>query len=167
MEDYSDLHLIFEDYIPVKCFNILGEPPNFRKTLYGINEQYFRTIDDLIDYCIKMGFSNEYVNFCSFKVTYLKKYGGYNDVFLKTFCKNLENPLRNSYSLLMTVISAEEYGVYNYNESIYYNKNIWRIVEGSLRSMCMAFKNKGINYIDDIYFKTDVRNEKVYKKIRR
>ena len=167
MEDYCDLNLIFEDFIPVDCFNILGEPPRPSKILYGINEQYFRTVDDLIEYCDKMMFSIDYVRNCSFKVIYLNRYGGYDDVFLKTYSKNLFNPLKNSFSLLLTVIDRDGYGVYNYKDSLLFRDNVWTYVKGSLRSLHDAFKHKGVNYRNDIYYKTDVRNELVYKKLYR
>ncbi len=130
--------------------NLLKEMSEPEMRLYFIGNNYFQSIDELLQYCkVNKLSTNE-----SGILEYYKNLAGRSDVIKKQ---------SNATFMLYTVIDEDGYGIYNYERSIYRGQFTWEYSHGSIREMYKPFRERGIIFEDDIYAKQDDENKQLLK----
>ena len=130
--------------------NPLSEIPEADMRLYSIGNDYFESIDELLKYCRKNHKTSEGLTI----LDYYKNLAGRSDVI------RVQN---NKTSIMYSAVDEDGYGLYNNKRSIYKGKFIWEYNYGSIRSLYKPFKERGIDFVIDVYGKIDERVEKRLK----
>ncbi len=133
--------------------NPLMEMPEPEMRLYFIDDNYFQTIDELLQYCRVNRLSTNGLGI----LEYYRNLAGRKDVIKKQ---------SNTIFMLYTAVDEDGYGIYNYERSVYRGKFTWEYSHGSIREMYKSFRDRGIVFEDDIYAKQDERNKQLVKMCR-
>lgn len=133
--------------------NPLSEIPVPEMRLYFVDENYFESIDELLIYCRMNKLSTKGLNV----IDYFRSLAGCSDVIRKS---NSET------SMLYTAVDEDGYGLYNDERSIYRGEFIWEYNHGNIRRLYEPFKERGINFENDIYGKMEERNQYILKYCR-
>ena len=120
MDNYRNLRLFFEDKVPERVLDAFGFLPKPNTVLYGIGVNCFGTMDDFIHYCSQLSLSNEYIEACSYRISYFKRYAGYENVFLKTYNKDYLKPFVNKFSTMFTINSESDYKIFDFCNGFYF-----------------------------------------------
>ena len=131
----------------------LLELPTPEMRLYFVDDNYFESIDELLMYCRINKISTKGLNI----IDYFRSLAGRADVIRKS---NSET------SMLYTAVDEDGYGLYNNKRSIYRGEFIWESNYGSIRELYKPFKERGINFDNDVYGKIDERNQHILKYCR-
>ena len=67
---------------------------------------------------------------------------------------------------MYTAVDEDGYGIYNNTRSVYRGEFIWEYNYGSIRDLYKPFKERGIDFVNDVYGKIDERVEKRLKYFR-
>ncbi len=131
-----------------KKFNI----PQSEMLLYGIDENYFETAEELLLYCKQKNLS--LTSACILE--YLRHFNGYSDVIKKT-------KLNGNFNLYI-VLDAKHYDIDNYKRinNGFSFKNIH--VNGEVKDIYDEFKYRGINFENDIYNKKIKEKKKMLQR---
>lgn len=152
MEKASSSIVRMIDGNPVNV-NPLSEIPIPEMRLYFVDENYFESIDELLMYCRINKISTKGLNI----IDYFRSLAGHSDVIRKS---NSET------SMLYTAVDENGYGLYNNKRSIYRGEFIWEYNYGSIRELYKPFKERGVNFDNDVYGKIDERNLHILKYCR-
>lgn len=132
----------------------LTDMPEFKMRLYGFQDTFFDTEDELIEYV--KNHNSTVDNVCV--IDFLGDVAGQSDVIRITS--------KSGKQILYTVVDEDGYGIYNQERSIYKGEYVWEYNYGSISKMYSAFRDRGIIFEDDVYSKIDKRNQKVLKMCR-
>lgn len=130
--------------------NPLSEIPEPDMRLYSIGNDYFESIDELLEYCRKNHKTSEGLTV----LDYYKNLAGGSDVIRKQ---------NNKTSIMYTAVDEDGYGLYNNKRSIQKGKFIWEYNYGNIRNLYKPFKERGIDFVIDVYGKIDERNQRILK----
>ena len=130
--------------------NPLSEIPEPDMRLYSIGNDYFESIDELLEYCRKNHKTSEGLTV----LDYYKNLAGGSDVIRKQ---------NNKTSIMYTAVDEDGYGLYNNKRSIQKGKFIWEYNYGNIRNLYKPFKEKGIDFVIDVYGKIDERNQHILR----
>ena len=130
--------------------NPLSEIPEPDMRLYSIGNDYFESIDELLKYCRKNHKTSEGLTV----LDYYKNLAGGSDVIRKQ---------NNKTSIMYTAVDEDGYGLYNNKRSIQKGKFIWEYNYGNIRNLYKPFKERGIDFVIDVYGKIDERNQRILK----
>lgn len=130
----------------------LPEIPTPEMRLYFVDENYFESIDELLVYCRINKISTKGLNI----IDYFRSLAGHSDVIRES---NSET------SMLYTAVDEDGYGLYNNKRSIR-GEFIWEYNYGSIRELYKPFKERGVNFDNDVYGKIDERNQHILKYCR-
>ena len=130
--------------------NPLSEIPESDMRLYSIGNDYFESIDELLEYCRKNHKTSEGLTI----LDYYKNLAGRSGVI------RVQN---NKTSIMYSAVDEDGYGLYNNKRSIYKGKFIWEYNYGSIRNLYKPFKEREIDFVIDVYGKIDERVEKRLK----
>ena len=130
--------------------NPLSEIPEPDMRLYSIGNDYFESIDELLKYCRKNHKTSEGLTV----LDYYKNLAGGSDVIRKQ---------NNKTSIMYTAVDEDGYGLYNNKRSIQKGKFIWEYNYGNIRNLYKPFKEKGIDFVIDVYGKIDERNQHILR----
>lgn len=133
--------------------NPLIEMPKPEMRLYFIGNNYFQTIDELLQYCRVNRLSADGLG----TLDYYRNLADCSDVIRKSNSTTL---------MLYTAVDENGYGIYDYKESVYCGKFIWKYNHGSIREMYKPFRNRGIVFENDIYAKQEAKNKQLLKIFR-
>ena len=133
--------------------NPLSEIPEPDMRLYSIDNDYFESIDELLKYCRKSHKTSEGLTV----LDYYKNLAGCSDVIRMQNSKT---------SMMYTAVDEDGYGIYNNKRSIYKGKFIWEYNYGSIRYLYKPFKERGIDFVNDVHGKIDERNQSILKYCR-
>ena len=135
-----------------KNVNPLKTYPKSQMTLYGIYGHYFETEKELQEYCKKSNFPFDK----TYILEFLGNVAGKKDV--------IRESNRTGRFALYTVIDEDGYAVYNKDRSFYRGEFVWEYNYGDIREMYKAFRDKGIEFENDVYKKVDDLYQKIFKK---
>lgn len=111
--------------------NPLSNIPIPDMRLYFVDDNCFKSIDELLMYCRWNKKSTERLNI----LDYYRNLAGRSDVIRKS----------NSHSsMLYSAVDENGYGIYNNKRSVYRGEFIWEYNYGSIRELYRPFKEKGI-----------------------
>lgn len=149
---------IYESMINVKDGepvnkNPLSEIPEADMRLYSIGNDYFESIDELLKYCRKNHKTSEGLTI----LDYYKNLAGRSDVI------RVQN---NKTSIMYSAVDEDGYGLYNNKRSIYKGKFIWEYNYGSIRNLYKPFKERGIDFVIDVYGRIDEREQNILRYIK-
>ena len=113
----------------------------------------FESIDELLKYCRKSHKTSEGLTV----LDYYKNLAGCSDVIRMQNSKT---------SMMYTAVDEDGYGIYNNKRSIYKGKFIWEYNYGSIRYLYKPFKERGIDFVNDVHGKIDERNQSILKYCR-
>lgn len=130
--------------------NPLPELPAPEMRLYSIGNDYFESIDELLEYCRKNHKTSEGLNV----IDYYRNLAGRFDVIRKS---------SNKTSILFTAVDRDGYGLYNNEISIYRGEFVWEYNYGSIRELYKPFKERGVNFENDVYGKIDEDDRQILK----
>lgn len=130
--------------------NPLSEISEPDMRLYSIGNDYFESIDELLKYCRKNHKTSEGLTV----LDYYKNLAGRSDVI------RVQN---NKTSIMYSAVDEYGYGIYNNTGSAYRGKFIWDYNYGNIRNLYKPFKERGIDFVIDVYGKIDERVEKRLK----
>lgn len=133
--------------------NPLSEIPEPDMRLYSIGNNYFESINELKNYCRKNHKTSKGLTV----LDYYKNLAGSSDVIRKQ---------NNKTSIMYTAVDEDGYGIYNNTRSVYRGEFIWEYNYGSIRDLYKPFKERGIDFVNDVYGKIDERVEKRLKYFR-
>ena len=133
--------------------NPLSEIPEPDMRLYSISNNYFESINELKKYCRKNHKTSKGLTV----LDYYKNLAGSSDVIRKQ---------NNKTSIMYTAVDEDGYGIYNNTRSVYRGEFIWEYNYGSIRDLYKPFKERGIDFVNDVYGKIDERVEKRLKYFR-
>lgn len=133
--------------------NPLSEIPEPDMRLYSIGNNYFESINELKKYCRKNHKTSKGLTV----LDYYKNLAGSSDVIRKQ---------NNKTSIMYTAVDEDGYGIYNNTRSVYRGEFIWEYNYGSIRDLYKPFKERGIDFVNDVYGKIDERVEKRLKYFR-
>lgn len=133
--------------------NPLSEIPEPDMRLYSIGNNYFESINELKKYCRKNHKTSKGLTV----LDYYKNLAGSSDVIRKH---------NNKTSIMYTAVDKDGYGMYNNTRSAYRGEFIWDYNYGSIRDLYKPFKERGIDFVNDVYGKIDERVEKRLKYFR-
>lgn len=134
--------------------NPLPELPIPEMRLYFVDENYFESLDELLTYCRINKISKKELNI----IDYFRNLAGHSDVIRRSNSKT---------SMLYTAVDEDRYGLYNNKRSIYRGEFIWEYNHGSIRELYEPFKEREINFDNDVYGKIDERNQHILKLHRK
>ena len=146
---------IYESMIKVKDGepvnkNPLSEIPEPDMRLYSIGNNYFESINELKKYCRK----NHKTSKGLIVLDYYKNLAGRSDVI------RVQN---NKTSIMYSAVDEYGYGIYNNTGSAYRGKFIWGYNYGNIRNLYKPFKERGIDFVIDIYGKIDEREQNILR----
>ena len=146
---------IYESMIKVKDGepvnkNPLSEIPEPDMRLYSIGNDYFESIDELLKFCRKKHKTSEGLTV----LDYYKNLAGRSDVIRKS---------NSQLSILYTAVDKDGYGMYNNTRSAYRGEFIWDYNYGSIRDLYKPFKERGIDFVIDVYGKIDESEQNVLR----
>ena len=153
-EKLRKIHELRKEEITYKNpLKILPKPIKRLYDIRGLNSIYFDDEQDLLNY-IKENriYQNIYV------IDYLGSVADREDVFKVTSANS---------SKLYTPIDRDGYATYNEERSSKSGKYIWEYEYGSMKDICLAFKNVGVILNNDIYGKLDEEYEMINKIFRK
>lgn len=130
--------------------NPLSEIPESDMRLYSIGNDYFESIDELLEYCRKNHKTSEGLTI----LDYYKNLAGRSDVI------RVQN---NKTSIMYSAVDEDGYGLYNNKRSIYKGKFIWEYNYGSIRNLYKPFKEREIDFVIDVYGKIDEREQNILR----
>ena len=130
--------------------NPLSEIPEPDMRLYSIGNDYFESIDELLKYCRKKHKTSEGLTV----LDYYKNLAGRSDVIRKQ---------NNKTSIMYTAVDEDGYGIYNNTRSAYRGEFIWEYNYGSIRDLYKPFKERGIDFVIDVYGKIDESEQNVLR----
>lgn len=130
--------------------NPLSEIPESDMRLYSIGNDYFESIDELLEYCRKNHKTSEGLTI----LDYYKNLAGRSDVI------RVQN---NKTSIMYSAVDEDGYGLYNNKRSIYKGKFIWEYNYGSIRNLYKQFKEREIDFVIDVYGKIDEREQNILR----
>ena len=130
--------------------NPLSEIPEPDMRLYSIGNDYFESIDELLKYCRKKHKTSEGLTV----LDYYKNLAGRSDVIRKS---------NSQLSILYTAVDKDGYGMYNNTRSAYRGEFIWDYNYGSIRDLYKPFKERGIDFVIDVYGKIDESEQNVLR----
>lgn len=130
--------------------NPLSEIPEPDMRLYSIGNNYFESINELKKYCRKNHKTSKGLTV----LDYYKNLAGGSDVIRKQ---------NNKTSIMYTAVDEDGYGLYNNKRSIQKGKFIWEYNYGNIRNLYKPFKERGIDFVIDVYGKIDERNQRILK----
>lgn len=130
--------------------NPLSEIPESDMRLYSIGNDYFESIDELLEYCRKNHKTSEGLTI----LDYYKNLAGRSDVI------RVQN---NKTSIMYSAVDEDGYGLYNNKRSIYKGKFIWEYNYGSIRNLYKPFKERRIDFVIDVYGKIDEREQNILR----
>lgn len=133
--------------------NPLSEIPEPDMRLYSIGNNYFESINELKKY----GRKNHKTSKGLTVLDYYKNLAGSSDVIRKQ---------NNKTSIMYTAVDEDGYGIYNNTRSVYRGEFIWEYNYGSIRDLYKPFKERGIDFVNDVYGKINERVEKRLKYFR-
>lgn len=144
-----------ENDIPLTPFSLA----NFIKSnnikpemrLYGVDENYFESIDELLKYCRQNQFSTQ----CLIVLDYYRNFYDCKDVIRKT----------NGEISMFYAISNER-GYLWYGDELNMDGENWEFNHGQIRSLYKPFRDHGIVFEDDVYAKESERNQHILKYCR-
>lgn len=119
--------------------------------LYGVDENYFETIDELLKYCRQNQFSTQRL----VVLDYYRNFYDHKDVIRKT----------NSEISMFYAISNERGYVWYGDELNMFDEN-WEFTHGQISSLYKPFREHGIVFEDDIYAKESEKNQHILKYCR-
>ncbi len=165
-QTYRDVYELLDEK-PDKTCSLLakmidGEPVNINPLsnipipdmrLYFVDDNYFKSIDELLMYCRWNKKSTERLNV----LDYYRNLAGRSDVIRKSNSQS---------SMLYTAVDENGYGIYNNKRSVYRGEFIWEYNYGSIRELYEPFKEKGIIFEEDIYGKIDETHQHILKYCR-
>lgn len=131
--------------------------PDPEMRLYFIGNNYFQTIDELLQYCRVNGSSTNGLGI----LEYYRNLANHSDVIKKSSSTTL---------MLYTAVDEDGYGIYNYERSVYRGKFTWEYNHGNIRKMYKPFRDRGIVFEDDIYAKENERMQHIeqsFQKIKK
>ncbi len=134
--------------------NPLTDVPNPEMRLYSIDDNYFESIDELLQYCRINNKSTKDLKI----LDYYREFAGCSDVISEQDCDTI---------MFYTSVDEDGYGIYNNERSIYRGKFTWEYNHGSIREMYKPFKDKGVVFENDIYAKKDKRMQNILKCCRK
>lgn len=120
--------------------------------LYGVDENYFESIDDLLKYCRQNKFSVQ----CLTILDYYRNFYDHKDVIRKT----------NSEISMFYAISNER-GYVWYGDELNMDGKDWNSNHGQIRSLYKLFRDHGIVFEDDVYAKESERDQHILKYCRK
>lgn len=130
--------------------NPLSEIPESDMRLYSIGNDYFESIDELLEYCRKNHKTSEGLTI----LDYYKNLAGRSGVI------RVQN---NKTSIMYSAVDEDGYGLYNNKRSIYKGKFIWEYNYGSIRNLYKPFKEREIDFVIDVYGKIDEREQNILR----
>ncbi len=120
--------------------------------LYGVDDNYFETIDELLRYCRQKRLSTQKLTL----LDYYRNFFGYKDVIRKA----------NSSTSIFYAASDEESFVWYGDELNMHGEN-WLFSHGQIRSLYKPFRDHGIVFEDDIYARESEKNQHIMKYCRK
>lgn len=147
---------ITENDIPLTPFSLA----NFIKSnnikpemrLYGVDENYFESIDELLKYCRQNQFSMQ----CLIVLDYYRNFYDCKDVIRKT----------NGEISMFYAISNER-GYLWYGDELNMDGENWKFNHGQIKSLYKPFRDHGIVFEDDVYAKELERDQHILKYCRK
>lgn len=130
--------------------NPLPELPAPEMRLWSIDGNYFESLDKALRYCITNKISAKKLNV----IDYYRNLAGRFDVIRKS---------SNKTSILYTAVDRDGYGLYNNEISIYRGEFVWEYNYGSIRELYKPFKERGVNFENDVYGKIDEDDRQILK----
>lgn len=123
-----------------------NQQPEMR--LYGVDENYFKSIDELLKYCRQNKLSTQRLTV----LDYYRHFGNFNDVIRK---------ITSESSMFYAV--PNERGICWYSDELNHNTENWEFNHGTIRDLYKPFRDYGVVFEDDIYAKEDEKNQNVLK----
>lgn len=120
--------------------------------LYGVDENYFESIDELLKYCRQNQLSTQWL----IVLDYYRNFYDHKDVIRKT----------NSEISMFYAISNER-GYVWYSDELNMDDENWEFNHGQIRSLYKTFRDHGIIFEDDVYAKESEKNQHILKYCRR
>ncbi len=132
--------------------NYIKKIPASQMRLYRFKENleksiYFSTKEELLEYS-----KTHKTRFNNTTIDYLGDVAGRSDVILLSYENS--NPLLCGV-FLYSAVDEHGYVIYNPERSYYTGNNVWEYVNGNIRDMYDAFRDRGIIFKDDVYAKID------------
>lgn len=119
--------------------------------LYGVDENYFETIDELLKYCRQNQFSIQ----CLTVLDYYRNFYDRKDVIRKT-----NSEISMFYSI------SNEYGYVWYGDELNMHGENWEFNHGTIKSLYKPFRDHGIVFEDDVYSRASERDQHILKYCR-
>lgn len=140
---------VFIDGYPVNKEPI-EEMPIPEMTLYYIDDNAFDSIEGLLSYCRKNMLDTTDLNV----IEYYREFAGRKDVIRKS---------NSVYTSFYTAVDEHGYGTYNRNRSFYKGEFVWEYNYGSIKDLYKYFRDKGVEFEDDVYKKISEREQYIIK----
>ncbi len=137
------------NFIKNKCIADNIEP---EMRLYGVDENYFETIDELLKYCRQNKFSTQ-------TLVILDYYRNFYD------CIDVIKKTNSEISIFYAI--CNEYGYLWYSDELNMHGENWEFNHGQIRSLYKPFRDHGIVFEDDIYARKSERNQHILKYCRK
>lgn len=134
--------------------NPLTEIPEPEMKLYFIGNNYFLTMEELLQYCRINRLSTNDLGI----LEYYRNFAGRSDVIKKT-----SSTILNFY----TAVDRDGYGLYNYERSIYRGEFTWEYNHGRIEEMYKPFRDRGIVFENDIYAKQALADKQLWEICRK
>lgn len=119
--------------------------------LYGINEVYFKKIDELLKFCRQKHISTQSLTI----LDYYRSFYDHKDVIKKT---------NSEYSMFYAI--SNEHGYVWYCDELNTCGENWNFNHGQIRELYKPFRDYGIIFEDDIYAKESEENQHILKYCR-
>lgn len=113
--------------------------------LYGVSDNYFESIDELLKYCRETTHSTNQFTV----LDYYRHLGNFNDVIRKS----------NGETSMFYVV-PNELGVCWYSDELNHQTDDWEFNHGTIKDLYKAFRDHDVVFEDDIYAREDERNKK-------
>lgn len=133
--------------------NPLAEIPEPEMRLYSIGNNYFQTIDELLQYCRINKISTNGLEI----LEYHRNLADCSDVIRRS---------NGQIWMLYTAVDRDGYCIYNHKRSVYRGKFTWEYSHGSIRKMYRPFRDRGIVFENDIYAEQAERDKQFLKMCR-
>lgn len=132
--------------------NPLPEIPNSGMKVYGIDNSFFDTKEELERYCTVNDLSKDQM----FTLDYIREVAGRKDVIKRTD--------KNGTSIFLTAVDEDGYGIFNATRSTYRGEFVWEFNYGTIEELYIPFRDRGVIFERDIYTEINERNKRLLKR---